>query len=90
MTAGDRRLSGTAVMVPCSSQDQGGDPWAVRLAMAIDGVGPSWAVCDMPATVAVSRLSLDRSGRRRLPPEEFTVVLALVLRRFPALTPPSA
>ena len=62
----------------------------MRLATAIDGVGPAWAVCDKPTTVAVSRLSLDRPGRRRLPPEEFTAVLALVLRRFPGPTPPSA
>ncbi|MGI3901085.1 MAG: hypothetical protein ACRYGP_17415 [Janthinobacterium lividum] len=47
-------------------------------------------MCDKPTTVAVSRLSLDRSGRHRLPPEEFTAVLALVLRRFPALAPHSA
>ena len=90
MTAGGRTLSGTVVVVPCSSQDQDGNPWAVRLATAIDGVGPSWAVCDTPATVAVSRLSLDRSGRRRLPPEEFTAVPALVRRRFSGPTPPPA
>ena len=80
VTAGERTLSGTVVVVPCSSRDQDGKPWAVQLVTAIDGVGPSWALCDKPTTVAVSRLS----------PEEFTAVLALVLRRFPGPTPPSA
>ena len=83
VVAGDRRLSGTVVVVPCPSQNQAGNPWAIELATAIDGEGPSWAVCDKPTTVAVSRLSLDRSGRRPPPPGVMTQVRARGLRRFP-------
>ncbi len=87
VVASDRALSGAVMVIPCSSQDQAGNRWAVRLTTMIDGVGPSWAVCDKPTTVAVSRLTLDTSGRRRLPCAEFTAVLALLLRRLPALAP---
>ena len=88
--AGDGTLSGAVQVVPCSSQPQGSNRWAHRLATAIDGVGPSWAVCDKLGTVAVSRLSIDagHSRPRRLTQEEFTAVLGLVLARLPKLQAP--
>jgi uncharacterized protein YifN (PemK superfamily) len=46
--ATDRSLGGTVTVVPCSSQDQTGNEWAVRLDTPIDGKGPSWAICDKP------------------------------------------
>jgi hypothetical protein len=39
--------------IPCSSQDQAGNPWAYALKTTIDGKHPSWAICDKPTTVAV-------------------------------------
>ena len=84
--ASDRALSGAVTVIPCSSQDQAGNRWAIPLVTTIDGVGPSWAICDKPASVAVSRLTVDASGRRRVPSEEFTAVLALLLRWLPALS----
>jgi mRNA interferase MazF len=77
-------LSGAVTVIPCSSQEQPGNPWAFRLTTTIDG-GDSWAICDKPTTVAVSRLTLDRSGKRRLPEAEFNGVLALLMRWLPAL-----
>lgn len=61
-------LSGAVTVVPCSSQDQTDNEWAVRLKTTIDG-GDSWAICDKLTTVAVSRLtptSMESSGFRKL------------------------
>jgi mRNA interferase MazF len=83
------KLSGAVTVVPCSSQDQPGNKWAVKLATTIDA-GDSWAICDKLTTVAVSRLSVDRDGIRRLPEAEFNGVLAVILEwlpRLPAGTP---
>ncbi|RYC29456.1 hypothetical protein D3273_23960, partial [Lichenibacterium minor] len=88
--AGDGTLSGAVQVVPCSSQPQGSNRWAHPLVTAIDGVGPSWAICDKVGTVAVSRLAIDanHSRPRRLTQEEFTAVLGLVLARLPRLQAP--
>ena len=77
-------LSGAVTVIPCSSQDQSANPWAFRLTTTIDGAA-SWAVCDKPTTLSVSRLTLDRRGRRRLPVPEFEEILALLLRWLPSL-----
>ena len=79
-------LHGTVTVIPCSSQDQSGNPWAYKLATTIDGE-ESWAVCDKPCTVAVSRLALDRRGKVRLPEAEFHGLLAILLRWLPRLPP---
>ena len=91
MIAGDGTLSGAVQVVPCSSQPQGSNRWAYQLCTAIDGVGPSWAICDKVGTVAVSRLAIDanHSRPRRLTQEEFTAVLGLVLARLPRLQMPA-
>ena len=46
-------LRGAVTVIPCSSQDQAGNPWAYALATTIDGKQPSWAIWDKPTTVAV-------------------------------------
>lgn len=76
------QLSGAVTVIPCSSQDQKGNAWAYKLATSIDG-SASWAVCDKPTTVAVSRLTPDKSGIRRLPEDEFNEVLALLFKWLP-------
>ena len=83
--AADRTLGGAVTVIPCSSKPQDGNRWAFRLATPIDGIGPSWAICDKPTTVAVSRLSLEGNARKRLPEKEFTAVLTLMLTRLPSL-----
>ncbi len=75
-------LHGVVTVIPCSSQDQTGNPWAVELATTIDGAA-SWAICDKPGTVAVSRLALDRRGKVRLPVAEFGALLAVLFRWLP-------
>jgi mRNA interferase MazF len=77
-------LSGAVTVVPCSSQHQRSNPWAFALTTSIDGAA-SWAICDKPKTIAVSRLSVDQSGINRLPETEFHAMLALMLKWLPAL-----
>ncbi len=75
-------LYGAVTIIPCSSQPQEGNRWAVRLETTIDG-GASWAICDKPATVAVSRLAQDNRGIVRLPELQFNEVLARLLEWLP-------
>jgi mRNA interferase MazF len=77
-------LSGAVTVVPCSSQNQSVNKWAIKLATTIDG-NESWAICDKLTTVAVSRLSPAKTGIRRLPEPEFNGVLALMLQWLPRL-----
>ncbi len=75
-------LHGAVSVIPCSTQDQTGNKWALPLASTIDGRA-SWAICDKVTTVAVSRLSVDRSGIPTLPVAEFNELLALMLAWLP-------
>jgi mRNA interferase MazF len=77
-------LSGAVTVIPCSSQNQDGNPWALRLKTAIDEER-SWAICDKPNTFAVSRLSPDKGGIRRLSEAEFNPILALMFKWLPKL-----
>lgn len=77
-------LYGAVTVIPCSTQPQPGNKWAFALRTSIDGRA-GWAICDKPATVAVSRLSSDRSGVARLPQDEFEAMLRLVLEWLPKL-----
>lgn len=77
-------LAGAVTVIPCSSQNQDGNEWAIRLQTTINGER-SWAICDKPTTVAVSRLSPEKSGIARLPVWEFNPILALMLNWLPKL-----
>ncbi|MDR6667068.1 type II toxin-antitoxin system PemK/MazF family toxin [Rhizobium sp. 1399] len=48
-------LNGTVFVVPCTSRDQNGSNDAVELSATIAGP-KTWAICDKPVSVAVSRL----------------------------------
>ena len=72
-------LYGAVTVIPCSGQEQPGNKWAHPLKTTIDGK-PSWAICDKPTTMAVSRLSVGKAGLVRLPEDEFNEVLALMLK----------
>jgi len=74
-------LNGVVMVVPCTSRDQKGSSWAVKLEDTIDG-GDSWAVCDKPMSVAVSRLRAQRSSPR-VTEGDFTKILAKVLQVTP-------
>src|SRR3954454_23488865 len=57
-------LAGAVTVIPCSSQNQDGNEWAVRLRTTINDER-SWAICDKPTTIAVSRLSPGKHGIAR-------------------------
>lgn len=75
-------LHGAVTVIPCSTQAQPGNAWAFPLRTTIDGRA-AWAICDKPATVAVSRLLPDKDGVKRLPEAEFDEMLQLVLDWLP-------
>lgn len=77
-------LSGAVTVIPCSSKKQDDNKWAYKLTTTIEG-SDSWAICDKPTTVAVSRLSMDKNGKRRLTEAEFNEMLALVFKWLPVL-----
>jgi mRNA interferase MazF len=76
------QLAGAVTVIPCTTKPQPGNEWALPLATSIDG-RPAWAICDKPSTVAVSRLSVDRRGIKRLTDVEFDEVIRLLLRWLP-------
>lgn len=76
-------LRGAVTVVPCTTVDQQGAPWAFPLRTTIDGTNPSWALVDKITTVAVSRLTPDKTGMRRMPVSEFDDLLTLLLRWLP-------
>ncbi len=76
-------LTGSATVIPCSTQDQGDNPWAIKLTLSIDG-RESWVICDKISTFAVSRFS-PAKRKIRLSEYEFNKILAKVLEWLPAL-----
>jgi mRNA interferase MazF len=79
-----RTLHGAITVIPCSTQPQDGNPWAVKLNTSIDG-RDSWAICDKPCTVAVSRLLPHSGAVPTLPQEEFVLVLGKLLEWLPSI-----
>lgn len=79
-------LYGAVTVIPCSTDPQTGNPWAVELETEFSRK-KGWAICDKPYTVAVSRLSMDRAGLIRLNEREFNAVVARVMEWLPAVNP---
>jgi mRNA interferase MazF len=75
-------LHGAVTVIPCSTQVQNNNKWAFPLRVTIDGSN-SWAICDKPTTVAVSRLTPHKEGINRMPEDEFNEMLNLVLEWLP-------
>lgn len=76
-------LSGAVTVIPCSTQEQAGNQWAVKLSISMTKGEESWAVCDKPSTVAVSRLTPNPEGIPRLPEDDFNAVLSKLLVWLP-------
>jgi mRNA interferase MazF len=75
-------LYGTVTVIPCSTQPQDDNKWAVPLTVNFGGK-PQWAICDKPTTLAISRLSPDKDGIKVVKEDEFDRVLSLVLDWLP-------
>ena len=54
-------LHGHVTAVPTTTVEQPENRWAYRLTTSVDGRHVSWAICDKPMTVAVSRLEPHRT-----------------------------
>src|SRR3546814_18699427 len=65
-------LHGAVTVVTCSTAAQPGNKWAFPLQTTIDGRA-EFAICGMLTTVAVSALTPDRGGLRRIPDGVFDV-----------------
>lgn len=76
-------LSGAVTVIPCSSLSQAGNPWAIELTISMTPGVTSWAICDKPYTVAVSRLFPERTGIPRLSEADFNAVLSKLLEWLP-------
>lgn len=77
-----QKLHGAVTVIPCSTQPQDENEWAYALKTTIDD-REAWAICDKITTLAVSRLTQDKGGIRRLPVEEFDEILRIVLKWLP-------
>ncbi len=77
-----QKLHGSVTIVPCSTQPQDDNEWAYPLKTTIDEQ-KAWAICDKITTLAISRLTQDKRGIRRLPEDEFDEILKIVLKWLP-------
>lgn len=79
----NHKLHGVATIIPCTTTPQNDNRWAFHLKEGIDGNRASWAICDKPTTVAISRLTPDKDGIRRISKEDFQSVLSLLYEWLP-------
>ena len=80
-------LYGTVTIVPCTTlppkeEHAFSQKWAFPLSTTIDN-RESWAICDKPMTLAVSRLSIHRNTIKLIPNDEFNKMLSLLLEWLP-------
>lgn len=82
-------LHGPCTVIPMSTVPHDpGDPWGYKLAVPIEGV-EAWAICNLPSTVAPSRLSQFHGKIPRMDPADFDQVVQR-LRRWLPITSSSA
>jgi mRNA interferase MazF len=78
-------LRGTVTVIPTTTVPQDENPWAYKLTISLDRSEVSWAICDKPLTVAVSRLHPNRTIPR-LSEDEFQEIIRKLLHWLPKLT----
>src|SRR5260370_26528264 len=80
-------LHGAVTVIPITTVEQVANPWAYKLHTSLDPSKVSWAICDKPMTVAVSRLQPHRTIPR-VTGDEFSEVMKLLLAWLPKLPGP--
>jgi mRNA interferase MazF len=80
-------LHGAVTAIPTTTVEQVGNPWGYRLHTSLDPSRVSWAICDKPITIAVSRLQ-PRRTIPRLTEKEFDEVLSRLPEWLPKLSGP--
>ena len=82
ISGGTINLYGTAVVIPTTSEDPGDDPHLLKLSLSLDS-RTSYAICDKPMTVAVSRFCLPTGTVPRLREEETNEVIKALHKTIP-------
>lgn len=80
-------LYGAITAIPTTTVEQLANPWAYKLATSLDPARVSWAICDKPMTIAVSRLQPHRIIPR-ITKDEFGEILKLLLAWLPKAPEP--
>jgi mRNA interferase MazF len=75
-------LHGAVTAIPTTTVEQGDNQWAYKLYTSLDASRVSWAICDKPITVAVSRLQPHRNIPR-VTDSEFNEILKRLLAWLP-------
>lgn len=75
-------LYGSVTVIPCTTKDQDGNKWAYKMDTSIDGK-ESWAICDKPTTLAVSRLVHPKNKLVKVSDVEFNNILSLLFEYLP-------
>lgn len=74
--------NGTATVLPITTKDQTGNPFAFRLQTRMSQ-RPAWALCDKITSLAVSRFHPNENGDVRMPIDEFNRMLGVLLAYLP-------
>jgi mRNA interferase MazF len=77
-------LLGPCLVVPTSTEPQDENQWAVRLNFEISSGKKSWAICNQPSTIAVSRLSQFSGRIPILPQADFNQVIEVIRKWIPS------
>jgi mRNA interferase MazF len=77
-------LHGHVTVIPTTTVDQEGNEWGYKLSTTMGR--PSWAICDKPLTVAVSRLQRFRLIPR-ITETELKAILERLFRWLPVIPP---
>jgi mRNA interferase MazF len=80
-------LHGAVTAIPTTTVEQEGNQWAYKLHTSLDPSRVSWAICDKPITVAVSRLQPHRIIPR-VTESEFNEIITRLLAWLPKLPAP--
>lgn len=77
-------LYGHCTVISTSSKPQDDNEWAYKLSLEIEGDGVnSWAICNHPYTVSISRLMKFKGEIPLLPKEDFNQILDKLMKWLP-------
>jgi mRNA interferase MazF len=83
------QLYGPCLVVPTTTDDQGGSPWAFPFVNLIGDGQKSWAVCNHLYTVAPSRLSQFKGRIPNVSQAQFNEILARINVWIPKIRLPT-
>lgn len=78
------KLHGAVTVVPTTTQQNDLDPWLVSIDWGLSE-RTSYAICDKPTTIAVSRLFPPQTPVPRISEHDFNLVLSRVMAWLPSI-----